>query len=150
MSGKRHPLADPKILIRENILNLKPYRCARDDYDSGILLDANENDFGPCLADRSFETSGGGSKGVNLSNLNRYPDPYQRDLKEMICRYRNSRTKSTPSSLITTSNVFLGVGSDEAIDMLIRIFCVPGLDSIVVSTPPMACTKYLQRLITWR
>ena len=64
-------------LVRKNILELEPYRCARDDYSEGILLDANENSFGSALppADQA-------------QKLERYPDPYQQELKEKIGKYR--------------------------------------------------------------
>jgi len=101
-------------LARKNILELQPYRCARDDYNSGVLLDANENAFGP-----SIESNG--------SVLERYPDPYQIPLKEKLVNYRGHGLKPP--------NVFCGVGSDEAIDLLMRIFCVPGKETIL-TTPP--------------
>jgi len=101
-------------LARKNILELQPYRCARDDYNSGVLLDANENAFGP-----SIESNG--------SVLERYPDPYQIPLKEKLVTYRGHGLKP--------SNVFCGVGSDEAIDLLMRIFCVPGKE-MILTTPP--------------
>ncbi|RUS33159.1 pyridoxal phosphate-dependent transferase [Jimgerdemannia flammicorona] len=101
-------------VVRPNILALKPYRCARDDYSEGILLDANENAYGP-----SLPSSEGGS-------LNRYPDPTQRLVKEKLVALR---------SLRGAENLFLGVGSDEVIDLLIRIFCVPAKDSVLI-TPP--------------
>lgn len=105
-------------LARRNILELQPYRCARDDYSSGILLDANENAFGPpiTVADNSDFF------------LERYPDPYQIPLKEKLVAYRGHDG-------LTPSNVFVGVGSDEAIDLLMRIFCKPGHDKIL-TTPP--------------
>mgnify|MGYP001793343430 CR=1 FL=1 len=101
-------------LARPNILELHPYRCARDDYSEGILLDANENAFGPPVADNSFV-------------LERYPDPHQLPLKEKYAAYRGHG--------ITPANLFCGVGSDEAIDLLMRIFCRPGHDQIL-TTPP--------------
>mgnify|MGYP002385432501 CR=1 FL=1 len=60
---------DLKELVRPNIFSLDPYRCARDDYDSGVLLDANENSFGSSVEFNEFE------------ELERYPCPYQQDLK---------------------------------------------------------------------
>lgn len=97
-------------LARPNILELLPYRCARDDYSSGIaLLDANENAYGAPLPQA----------------LNRYPDPYQIELKDKVSAYRK----------VTSENIFVGVGSDEAIDLLFRIFCVPGKECIL-TTPP--------------
>jgi histidinol-phosphate aminotransferase len=104
-------------LARKNILELLPYRCARDDYSEGILLDANENAFGPPLP----------VEHTNGACLERYPDPYQIPLKEKLVAYRKYN--------LTPANVFVGVGSDEAIDLLMRIFCVPGQDQIL-TTPP--------------
>lgn len=93
-------------LVRPNILKLKPYSSARDEYkgSTGIFLDANENPFG---------------------NLNRYPDPYQKEVKEKL-----SALKSIP-----VSQIFLGNGSDEVIDLVFRIFCTPGRDKALVFTP---------------
>ncbi|AQX10040.1 histidinol-phosphate transaminase [Elizabethkingia ursingii] len=93
-------------LVRPNILKLKPYSSARDEYngDSGIFLDANENPFG---------------------TLNRYPDPYQKEVKEKLSALKN----------IPVSQIFLGNGSDEVIDLVFRIFCTPGNDKALVFTP---------------
>ena len=94
-------------LVRPNILALKPYSSARDEFegDGEVFLDANEN---------PFETG-----------LNRYPDPYQRALKKKIAAIKG----------IIPGNLFLGNGSDEAIDLLYRIFCEPGKDSIIITDP---------------
>lgn len=93
-------------LVRPNILQLKPYSSARDEYEgnTGVFLDANENPFG---------------------NLNRYPDPYQKEVKEQL-----STIKKIP-----VSQIFLGNGSDEVIDLAFRIFCTPGRDKALVFTP---------------
>ena len=93
-------------LVRENIKHLTPYSCARDDYKggTGVFLDANENPFG---------------------NLNRYPDPYQHNLKAAICRIKG----------VNEESVFLGNGSDEIIDLCFRIFCYPGVDKALVFPP---------------
>lgn len=99
---------------RANILSLTPYRCARDDYSSGILLDANENSMGPAVTLHSH------------LELHRYPDPLHLDLKEKIAALRGVRKEQ----------IFLGVGSDEAIDILFRIFCNPNSAENVVITPP--------------
>lgn len=104
-------------LVRENIRNLKPYRSARDDFDKGILLDANENSFGAPFED-NFE-------------LNRYPMPYQEELREHIAAFRN----------VNRENVFVGVGSDEAIDLLFRIFCNPGKDRVIINPPTYGMYK---------
>ena len=93
-------------LVRENVKTLVPYSCARDEFQGkeGIFLDANENPYG---------------------NLNRYPDPYQRELKSSI-----SRLKGVPEE-----NIFLGNGSDEIIDLCFRIFCNPGRDRALTFSP---------------
>jgi histidinol-phosphate aminotransferase len=108
---------DVSALVRENIKNLKPYRSARDDFDSGILLDANENSFGAPFADDM--------------ELNRYPMPYQEELREKIAAFRG----------LDTENVFVGVGSDEAIDLLFRIFCTPGKDRVIINPPTYGMYK---------
>jgi histidinol-phosphate aminotransferase len=94
-------------LTRKNIQDMKPYSSARDEYggSEGIFLDANENPYFP--------------------PLNRYPDPQQRSLKNIISRMRS----------VPWENIFLGNGSDEAIDILIRAFCEPGSDNIVSIDP---------------
>ena len=96
---------------RKNIQNLKPYSSARNEYSGsgGILLDANENSIGSVLE----------------NGLNRYPDPLQRELKSIIAD--NKR--------ISTDNIFIGNGSDEAIDLLIRAYCEPGIDRILIFPP---------------
>jgi len=93
-------------IIRPNILALKPYSSARDEFKgkSGIFLDANENPFG---------------------NLNRYPDPYQKTLKEKLAVLKN----------ISVENIFVGNGSDEVIDLVFRIFCNPGKDKAIICPP---------------
>ncbi|TMW68788.1 hypothetical protein Poli38472_006256 [Pythium oligandrum] len=110
-------------LIRPNILELTPYRCARDDYDQGILLDANENSLGPPLEPHHQ---------LRQEQLERYPCPYQKDLKQKLANYRNAASSEYK---IGTENIFLGVGSDEAIDLIIRVACTPRVDSILI-TPP--------------
>ncbi|KAL9179837.1 hypothetical protein ACHAXT_007807 [Thalassiosira profunda] len=122
------------LLARPNVLSLQPYRCARDDYDSGILLDANENALGPAsLPTNSLDPYD------NAMELERYPCPYQRGVKQLLCDYRNGQAGSVGDG-IRPEHVFCGVGSDEAIDLLIRIFCVPGRTSgvgdAIMITPP--------------
>ncbi|KAI1394057.1 histidinol-phosphate aminotransferase [Hypoxylon trugodes] len=122
---------------RPNILALEPYRCARDDYkDDGtnILLDANENACGPSLTPTAVEAaSKGAGVDIDFLGLHRYPDPHQRDLKQLLCNLRNTH-HYTPK-VITPDNLFVGVGSDEAIDALLRCFCIPGRDRILVCPP---------------
>ncbi|KAI0135991.1 histidinol-phosphate aminotransferase [Hypoxylon sp. NC0597] len=122
---------------RPNILALEPYRCARDDYkDDGknILLDANENACGPSLTPTAVAAASKGS-GVEIDflRLHRYPDPHQQDLKQLLCNLRN--THHHTDKVITPDNLFVGVGSDEAIDALLRCFCIPGRDRILVCPP---------------
>ncbi|KAK6828649.1 hypothetical protein PG987_011990 [Apiospora arundinis] len=121
---------------RANILALEPYRCARDDYkDDGtnVLLDANENAYGPSLPKAAVEkasSSSTGTKGpeIDLLGLHRYPDPHQHDLKQLLCNLRNTH-HHTPKT-ITPENLFVG-----AIDGLLRCFCVPARDRILVCPP---------------
>ncbi|KAI2635459.1 histidinol-phosphate aminotransferase [Xylaria nigripes] len=132
------PAFNLETCARPNILALEPYRCARDDYkDDGtnILLDANENAFGPSLipASASSALSVSSWPEINFAGLHRYPDPHQRELKQLFCNLRNTHQHSDKT--ITPDNLFVGVGSDEAIDGLLRCFCVPGRDRILVCPP---------------
>ena len=133
---------DLETCARPNILKLQPYRCARDDYeDNGIniLLDANENAFGSGLDVSSAVVNGHSTDlaDLNVSGLNRYPDPHQIELKELICHLRNSEG----SSDLQPENLFVGVGSDEAIDSLIRTFCEPGKSSLLICPPTYGMYK---------
>ena len=95
-------------LIRKNIKQLKPYSSARDEYKgktASVFLDANENPYG--------------------SPLNRYPDPLQEKLKQQIAVVKQVRAE----------NIFLGNGSDEAIDLVFRVFCEPRVDNVVAIDP---------------
>lgn len=117
-------------LVRPNIKTLEPYRCARDDFKEGILLDANENTHGPALANIS--------PWEDALQLNRYPDPHQLELKSQIVAYRNSRPNKyldESDKKIDESNLCLGVGSDESIDMLLRCVCTPGQDKLLICPP---------------
>ena len=98
-------------IIRPHILGLTPYSSARDEYTGqvGVFLDANENPLGSVLP----------------SDYNRYPDPHQRAIK----------AKLAPIKGTSPDQIFLGNGSDEAIDLLIRATCVPGQDSVVIMPP---------------
>ena len=102
---------DLEKLVRPNILGLKPYSSARSEFTGAatVFLDANENAF----------TSPGGA------GFNRYPDPLQNDLKQKI----SSLSEADPKQ------IFIGNGSDEAIDLLFRIFCEPGADEVIVCPP---------------
>ncbi|RHY30203.1 hypothetical protein DYB32_004540 [Aphanomyces invadans] len=134
-------LDEVRRLVRPNILKLTPYRCARDDYSEGTLLDANENSLGPPLEDDHH---------LRDEGLERYPCPYQVDLKTAVanlryrfpnpCRcklylMRHCCSQRDSSSPLEDKHVFLGVGSDEVIDLMIRIACIPRVDSILI-TPP--------------
>jgi len=115
-------------LARKNILELQPYRCARDDYSNGVLLDANENAYGPAsLPTKNLEPYD------NFQALERYPSPYQLPLKELYAKYRGHN--------LTPANIFVGVGSDEAIDLLMRIFCNPAKDEILITPPTYGMYK---------
>lgn len=94
-------------LVRKNVWNMKPYSSARDEFkgDASVFLDANENPLN--------------------DKYNRYPDPLQWSLKQKIAKVKN----------IAPENIFLGNGSDEPIDLVIRIFCEPRIDNIVAVDP---------------
>ncbi|PMD47831.1 histidinol-phosphate aminotransferase [Hyaloscypha variabilis F] len=137
MAEKKSPF-NLQTCARPNILALEPYRCARDDYkDDGtnILLDANENAYGPSLSlyASQIQSTNSNDLSINFLGLNRYPDPHQHELKQLLCDLRNTHAH-TPRS-ITPANLFVGVGSDEAIDALLRCFCIPGKDKILVCPP---------------
>jgi histidinol-phosphate aminotransferase len=98
-------------ILRKNIKNLTPYSSARDEYqgEASVFLDANENAFGSPLPQA----------------YNRYPDPMQYAVK-----MRLSEIKGVPAR-----NIFVGNGSDEAIDILFRSFCNPGVDNVIIVPP---------------
>ena len=103
-----------KELTRPNIWDLKPYSSARDEYkgaEATVFLDANENPYN--------------------NPFNRYPDPLQRDLKELLA----------PIKGVKSENIFLGNGSDEAIDLVYRAFCEPEKDNVVAIDPTYGMYK---------
>ena len=102
---------DLETLLRDNIKRLVPYSSARDEFkgEASVLLDANENAFGSPLE----------------HHYNRYPDPLQHQVK----------SKLSPIKGVPTENIFLGNGSDEAIDILFRAFCKPGVDNVILVPP---------------
>lgn len=104
-------------LIRPHLIELTPYASARDEYkgSEGIFLDANENPFGSVSGDA----------------YNRYPDPHQVAIKEKLARLKK----------VNASQIFLGNGSDEAIDLLIKTFCEPKIDNIVILPPTYGMYK---------
>lgn len=101
-------------LVRPNIWALEPYSCARDEFkgmDAHVFLDANENPYN--------------------DPINRYPDPLQEKLKERLA----------PLKGVRPSQIFLGNGSDEAIDLVYRIFCNPKVDNVVAIAPTYGMYK---------
>lgn len=100
-------------LVRKNIWNLKAYSTARDEFkgEASIFLDANENPLN--------------------GPYNRYPDPLQRKLKDKVSKLKD----------IGADNIFFGNGSDEPIDVVIRVFCEPGIDNIVAIDPTYGMYK---------
>lgn len=110
-----------------------PYSDYKDD-GTNILLDANENAYGPSLDIPSLlSASSPSSSSIDFLGLNRYPDPHQPELKQLLINLRNTHIHTSKD--LTPANLFVGVGSDEAIDALIRAFCRPGRDSILVCPP---------------
>ncbi|KAG5754359.1 hypothetical protein H9Q69_004595 [Fusarium xylarioides] len=107
-------------------------KCDYKDDGTNILLDANENAYGPSL---SADVAGKAANGVevDLLGLHRYPDPHQEPLKKQLCELRN--THAHTDKTLKPGNLFVGVGSDEAIDALLRCFCVPGKDRILTCPP---------------
>lgn len=99
-------MVDIDKIVRKNVRTLTSYSCARDEFpgSDGIFLDANENPFG---------------------SLNRYPDPYQKELKAAACRLKG----------VSEDTLFMGNGSDEIIDLTYRIFCNPGNDKVLTFPP---------------
>lgn len=100
-------------LIRDNIKNISPYSSARDDFnntssDEMVFLDANENPF--------------------RNGLNRYPDPYQTKVKKVLSKIKKIEEKF----------IFLGNGSDEVLDLIVRAFCEPNVDNIITLPPTYA------------
>ena len=108
-------------LIRENIKSLKPYSSARDEYKDAttaemIFLDANENPF--------------------ENGVNRYPDPQQNDVKDVLSKIKN----------IDKKNILLGNGSDEVLDLIFRAFCEPKEDNVLTLPPTYGMYSVLANL----
>lgn len=112
-SGEAKVMTNVKALMRKNIRELSPYSTARDEYqgEPDIYLDANENPYN--------------------SGYNRYPDPYQKALKQRI-----SEIKGMP-----VNQIFVGNGSDEPIDLVFRVFCDPGVHNAVSIAPTYGMYK---------
>lgn len=103
-----------KDLCRENIWNLAPYSCARTEFagrNARVFLDANENPYN--------------------DPYNRYPDPLQVELKKQISKIKG----------VAEEKIFLGNGSDEAIDLVYRVFCRPGKDTVEIAVQINGKTK---------
>jgi histidinol-phosphate aminotransferase len=133
---------DIENIIRKNIKELAPYTTARHEFvgEAEVYLDANENAFGSPtpLSNNNLTNSllqldklPEGLMRLEKMGLNRYPDPLQQKVKEKL-----SAIKGVP-----TQNIFLGNGSDEAIDVLLRIFCEPRLDNIIICPPTYGMYK---------
>ena len=121
---------DIEKVIRPNILALHPYRCARDDYKEGILLDANENALGHSVLSIEDDSQIPSDLQPMLDlDLNRYPDPSHPAIKARIAALRGL------PEFNGKDHIFLGVGSDEVIDLLMRVCIVPGKEKIL-TTPP--------------
>jgi len=107
-------------LVRANIKTLKPYSSARDEYQAElsdmVFLDANENPF--------------------QNGMNRYPDPQQTLLKLELSKIKN----------VPTENILLGNGSDEVLDLIIRAFCEPNVDQIIVLPPTYGMYQVLANI----
>ena len=111
---------DLQKLVRSHIADLQPYSSARDEFDpverEVVYLDANENPFD--------------------NGVNRYPDPQQRKLKEVIARRRG----------VAANQLLLGNGSDEVLDLIFRAFCIPNQDNIIVMPPTYGMYKVLANI----
>ena len=104
-------------LLRNNIRALKPYKAARHDLNTkGILLDANESPF--------------------ENGYNRYPDPYQKQLKKTVANLKS----------VKSEQVFIGNGSDETLDLLIRAFCEPNTDNVIIMPPTYGMYEVLANI----
>jgi histidinol-phosphate aminotransferase len=102
---------DLEKIVRENIKRLTPYSSARKEFSgrASVFLDANENSFGSPIEE----------------DFSRYPDPLQTEIKEILARWND----------VKSAEIFVGNGSDEAIDLLFRIFCEPKVDNALICPP---------------
>ena len=111
---------DLQKLVRSHIADLQPYSSARDEFDADdgdvVYLDANENPFD--------------------NGVNRYHDPQQRKLKEVIARGRG----------VAANQLLLGNGSDEVLDLIFRAFCTPNKDNVIVMPPTYGMYKVLANI----
>ena len=113
MCAKKKNSIDINTLVRRNVLTMKPYSSARDDFhgEAEVFLDANENPY--------------------PSPYNRYPDPLQWKVKERLAEIKG----------VKPGQIFLGNGSDEPIDLIVRAFCEPNQDSILITEPTYGMYK---------
>lgn len=113
MCARKNTFIDINTLVRRNVLTMKPYSSARDEFkgEAEIFLDANENPYS--------------------SPYNRYPDPLQWRVKEKLAEIKD----------VKPTQIFLGNGSDEPIDLIIRAFCEPNQDSILITEPTYGMYK---------
>lgn len=113
MCAKKKNFIDINTLVRRNVLNMKPYSSARDEFhgEAEVFLDANENPY--------------------PSPYNRYPDPLQWSVKRKLAEIKG----------VKPEQIFLGNGSDEPIDLIIRAFCEPNQDSIMITEPTYGMYK---------
>ena len=108
-------------LVRANILGLAPYQSARGTIQKGILLDANENPY-----PQDWE-------GISL---NRYPDPHQLELRHSLGSYLG----------VEVENVLAGVGSDEVLDWIFKVFCQPGRDAVAITEPTYGMYRVMAQI----
>jgi len=113
MCAKKKNAIDINALVRRNVLNMKPYSSARDEFhgEAEVFLDANENPY--------------------PTPYNRYPDPLQWSVKQKLAGIKG----------VDPKQIFLGNGSDEPIDLIIRAFCEPNQDSIMITEPTYGMYK---------
>src|SRR5690349_15136735 len=113
MCAKKKNAIDINTLVRRNVLAMKPYSSARDEFhgEAEVFLDANENPY--------------------PSPYNRYPDPLQWKVKEKLAEIKG----------VKPGQIFLGNGSDEPIDLIVRAFCEPNQDSILITEPTYGMYK---------
>ena len=120
---------DLQKLIRPNILTLKAYSSARDEYKKSDIevtkLDENFEKAAPIFLDANENALGSPLSQMVQTDYNRYPDPHQRDIKKQLSKLKN----------VNENQIFVGNGSDEAIDLLFRIFCIPSKDNIIICPP---------------
>jgi histidinol-phosphate aminotransferase len=113
MCARKRNTIDINSLVRRNVLAMKPYSSARDEFhgEAEVFLDANENPY--------------------PSPFNRYPDPLQWKVKEKLAAIKG----------VDPKQIFLGNGSDEPIDLIIRAFCEPNQDSVMITEPTYGMYK---------